>query len=221
MCTSPPYLPLVTQLCGTTYGFSGSRSSTFGSLPAFTRSASIGASVNDAGLGSTSDGEPLAPVAPACPSLAPGVLPASSPQLASSIVPATAAAAPNRTCRRPTSPWTYGHRRPPWQSVTTRPPLRRMSRITIDFGARIDRRDQTSSTPKCAQPVTDPSPSRPVVLMRRDTCSRAGQNAHARRIAVRRQTAAACSARLTPPGARRASPRARGWPTAGRARASA
>ncbi len=104
MCTSPPYLPLVTQLCGTTYGFSGSRSSTFGSFPDLTRSASIGASVNDDGFGSTSDGEPLAPVAPACPSLAPGVLPASSPQLASSIVPATAAAVPSRTCRRPTSP---------------------------------------------------------------------------------------------------------------------
>src|SRR5664279_239504 len=65
----PPYLPRCTQLCGTTYGSSGSRSASFGILPASACALSSGDSWKVAGLGGgvfdepfPVDGPELAPV---------------------------------------------------------------------------------------------------------------------------------------------------------------
>src|SRR5262245_54543103 len=63
MLSVPPYLPVVSHLCGTTYGLSGSRSATFGSFPAFTCSASSGDSPKRFGGSSGLISEPFpAPV---------------------------------------------------------------------------------------------------------------------------------------------------------------
>jgi len=55
----PPYFPRSSQLCGTTYGRAGRRSSTGGKVPAFTISARSGASWNRGGTGNGLVWEPL------------------------------------------------------------------------------------------------------------------------------------------------------------------
>ena len=60
----PPYLPRWTQLCGTTYGLSGSRLSTAGSLPPFTCAAINGDSVKLFGGVNGFFAEPLAVAVP-------------------------------------------------------------------------------------------------------------------------------------------------------------
>src|SRR5690606_24258575 len=95
MFITPPYLPGCTHLCGMTYGFSGSRSSTGGrSLPI------LGDCWKEAGLGNGSVTEPTASELPP-PELSPppGEVPPPPLQALSTAVPATSAE-PYRKRRR-------------------------------------------------------------------------------------------------------------------------
>ncbi len=88
MLILPPYLPSVTQLCGITYGFSGSRSSTGGRLLSM-----LGAWLNLAGLAMGSVAEPTAlePPVSVPPPAPPPLSPPLGEQAASATEPATTA----------------------------------------------------------------------------------------------------------------------------------